>query len=95
MKINWKKISVDRYDIHVNDQYIGHVEQNLYCKWKCHPEFNFLPIDGEIFYLLYDNGVTAGREMSKAWERWSNSQEYMDDFDDQMFGFIDDFEFMD
>ena len=95
MKIHWKKINVDRYDIYVNDHYIGYVEQNLRYKWMCNPEFNFLPVDTEIFYLSYDDGVTAGREMSKAWENWFNNQKYFDDFDDEMFGFNDDFPFMD
>jgi len=92
MRIRWKQIDTDRYDVYINDNFVGYVERGHNYKWMCHPEFNFLSTDNEIFYLSYDDGITAGREMSKAWENWTDNQEYLDD---EMFGFIDDYSFMD
>jgi len=70
MRVTWKKVDIDRYDIYIENFFIGYVTQDRKYRWKCHPNFDYLPMDIVIFYDIYDDSITAGRKMGEAWEKW-------------------------
>ena len=77
MKVTYKKVDSNRYDVVVNDEeHIGYVYRDLskWVKWEIYPYFNPLLTDNNLLNDSYFESIQAGRVLSDAWQRLKNAE---------------------